>query len=173
MSNTLDEIRSERLHLRRMTEDDAGLALAVWNDPAFIDFVGDRGIRTLEEANKAMQDGPLRIWRDEGYGPYVLARADDMEPMGICGLFKRDNLDHPDIGYALLPQFVGKGYAFEAAEAVRDHARDTLGLERIVAIVSPDNPRSVRLLEKLGMTEAGSVRMPDEDEDLLLYSIDF
>jgi RimJ/RimL family protein N-acetyltransferase len=171
MSTALDTIRSERLELRRLTEDDAGLSLALWNDPEFIQFVGDRGIRTLEDASKAMQEGPLKIWRDHGYGPYVITLASDMEPMGICGLFKRDNLQHPDIGYALFPQFMGKGIAFEAAKAVRDHARDALGLERITAIVSPDNPRSIRLLEKLGMTVEGPIRMPDEDEDLLLYGM--
>jgi ribosomal-protein-alanine N-acetyltransferase len=171
MSNALETIRSERLELRRLTEDDVGLSLALWNDPEFIQFVGDRGIRTLEEASKAMQEGPLKIWRDHGYGPYVISLANDTEPMGICGLFKRENLQHPDIGYALFPRFMGKGFAYEAAEAVRNHARDTLGLDRITAIVSPDNPRSIRLLEKLGMTVEGPVRMPDEDEDLLLYGM--
>ena len=171
MKRAADIIRTQRLRLERLEERDAGLMLTIWNDPDFIRFVGDRGIRTEQEALKAMQDGALKQWSELGYGAYRIEKQDGSEALGICGLFKRENLDDPDIGYGFLPDHCGNGYAFEAACAVRDHARDVMGLRRICAIVSADNARSINLLEKLGMNQSGTVRMPGEDEDLLLFDI--
>ncbi len=167
------ELTTARLHLRWMTEDDAGLMLALWNDPDFMLHVGDRGIRTLEEAGQAMRDGMFKLYADTGYGPYLIEPLEGGPPMGLCGLFKRQNLDDPDIGYALLPGFRGQGYVFEAAQAVLVHARDDMGLPRLKAIVSPANTASVRLLEKLGLRAEGMLRMPGEDEDIALYGIEF
>ena len=171
MTVAADTIRTERLRLDRVTEEDAGLMLAIWNDPAFIRHVCDRGIRTLEQSLEAMREGALRQWAEFGHGPYRISLRDEGEAIGICGLFRRENLDAPDIGYSLLPPHYGRGYALEAARAVVDHARDVVGLEKIIAIVSPDNPRSIHLLEKLGMRVEGPIRMPGEDEDILLYSL--
>lgn len=91
--------------------------------------------------------------------------------MGICGLFKRENLEEPDLGYALLPDWRGRGYTTEAARAVLDEARNSLELECVNAIVSPGNAASIHLLQKLGMRRKGPIRMPGEDEDILLYSM--
>jgi len=165
------ELTTKRLHLRWLTEDDAALMLTIWNDPDFIRHVGDRGIRTETEARQAMHDGILKLYADLGYGPYLVESLDGGSPMGICGLFKRDHLDFPDIGYSLLPEFRGCGYALEAASAVMTHARDQLGLSQLKAIVSQDNAPSVRLLENLGMSFERVLRMPGEDEDVALYGI--
>ncbi|MBT8050711.1 MAG: GNAT family N-acetyltransferase [Xanthomonadales bacterium] len=173
MKPSADCLRTDRLRLDRLTASDAPLMLSVWNDPAFMRFVGDRGIRTEQEALDALHTGALKLWTDFGIGPYRVTVKGTGEVIGICGLFKRDNLDTPDIGYGLLPVFCGRGYALEAARAVRDHAQDSMGLRRLVAIVSPNNSRSIRLLEKLGMTLEGPVRMPGEDEDILLYEMTF
>jgi RimJ/RimL family protein N-acetyltransferase len=166
---SLPQLQTKRLQLRWLTEDDAGLMLAIWNDPAFIRYVGDREIRTLEEAATAMREGVLRLYQEHGYGPYRMALHESDEAMGICGLFKRENLEFPDIGYALLPAFCGGGFAFEAAEAVQMHALEHMGLPQLYAIVSPDNARSVHLLEKLGMSAGELIRMPGDDEDVALY----
>jgi len=165
-------IQTERLQLRWITLDDADLMLAVWNDPDFIRNVGDRGIRTLDEARKAVREKVLTHFDEHGYGPYRVSRLETDEAMGICGLFKRENLEHPDIGYGFLPGFCGQGFAIEAAQAVLAHARDDMELPYLSAIVSPENERSTRLLDKLGMKTESSIRMPGEDEDLLLYGID-
>lgn len=170
-SAALPSLETDRLQLRWLSEDDAGLMLAIWNDPAFIRFVGDRGVRTLDEALTAMRDGVLKLYRDFSYGPYRLALKDSDEAMGICGLFKRDNLEYPDLGYGLLPEFCGRGYAFEAAEAVTTHAREHMKLTELCAIVTPENARSVHLLEKLGMAAGGRIRMPGDDEDVVVYRI--
>lgn len=165
------DLTTDRLRLRWLTEDDAALMLAMWNDPDFIRHVGDRRIRSLPEALQAMRDGLLKLYDDYGYGPYLLEPLEGGPPMGICGLFKRDNLEYPDIGYGLLPRYRGRGYALEAASAVLKHVRNDLGLPQIKAIVSQANRSSVRLLEKLGMQAEATLRMPGEDEDVVLYGI--
>ena len=164
------QLETERLYLRRVTLDDADLLLAVWNDPAFMEHVGDRGVRTTEEAEEAMKAGALKLYADYGYGPYAMVRRDDGVRMGICGLFKRDNLDYPDIGFGVLPEFCGKGYAGEAAFAVLAHARDDLRIKELTAIVSPGNAPSIGLIEKLGLLFVGMITMPGDDEEICLYS---
>lgn len=164
------QLETERLYLRRVTLDDADLLLAVWNDPAFMEHVGDRGVRTTEEAEEAMRAGALKLYADYGYGPYAMVRRDDGVRMGICGLFKRDSLDYPDIGFGVLPEFCGKGYAGEAAFAVLAHARDDLRIEELTAIVSPGNAPSIGLIEKLGLMFVGMITMPGDDEEICLYS---
>jgi len=145
--------------------------LAVWNDPAFIRHVGDRGVRTVEAAEKAIGEGAFKLYEDYGYGPYCMSRKEDGALLGICGLFRRENLDDPDIGFGVLPDYCGQGYAFEAALAVVDHARDDLGIKVLTAIVSPENTASVGLIEKLGLRFDRGITMPGEDNEICLYSV--
>ena len=166
-------LKTERLSMRWLKPGDESLLLAVWNDPAFMKNVGDRGVRTTEEASEALGNGPLKLYAGYGYGPYRVALADGDEPIGICGLFKRENLDDPDIGFALLPDHCGKGLAFEAAAAVATHARDGLGLRRMTAIVSPQNIASIGLIEKLGLHFERLLTMPGDDKEVCLFSIDW
>ena len=174
-------LQTERLTLRWFETGDEAILLAVWNDPAFLRNVGDRGIHTVEQASEALANGPLKLYAECGYGPYRVALADSDEPIGLCGLFKREFLDDPDIGFALLPDYCGKGFAYEAATAVLDRARHGLGLSRITAIVSPGNTTSIGLIEKLGlrfesmvtMPESDVVKMPGTDTELCLYSVDW
>ena len=164
------QLETERLYLRRVTLDDADFMLAVWNDPAFIRNVGDRGIRTVEQACEAMQTGALKLYADYGYGPYSMVLKSDGSRIGICGLFKRENLKDPDIGFAVLPDYCSRGYAGEAALAVVAHARDDLRLGTLTAIVSPGNAPSIGLIEKLGLSFDRMITMPGDDEAISLYS---
>jgi len=164
-------LQTERLRLRWLTLDDAELMLAVWNDPAFVRFVGDRGIHTLDAAKTTMREGVMRLYEDYGYGPFRMALVDSGEPIGICGLFRREGLDDPDIGFATLPDFCGRGYAFEAARAVIDHARDDLELPRLTAIVSPENGASVGLIRKLGLRFERMYRMVDDKDCVAIYGM--
>lgn len=165
------QLETRRLILRRVALDDADLLLAVWNDPAFMENVGDRGVRTTEEAIEAMKTGALKHYVDFGFGPYAMVRKDNGVRIGICGLFKRDNLDCPDIGFGVLPEFCGKGFASEAAFAVLAHARDDLRLAQLMAIVSPGNTPSIGLIEKLGLEFVKMITMPGDDEEICLYSM--
>lgn len=164
-------LETDRLRLRRLTLDDAELMLAIWNDPAFVRHVGDRGIRTREEARQALRDGPLQLYAEYGFGPYRVALKSDDRAVGICGLFRRDGLDDVDIGYSILPEYCGQGYAFEAATAVVGHARDDIGLARLTAIVSPDNGPSIGLTRKLGLRYEKTIRMTGDDDDVCIYAM--
>lgn len=166
-------LETERLQLRWLTLDDTPMMFAVWNDPTFMRFVGDRGIRSLEEAEASMQQGPLHLYVEYGYGPFRVICQDDGADMGVCGLYRRDGLDDPDIGFAFLPEFRGKGFGYEASVAVLDHAREVLKLPRITALVAPENAASIALLGKLGLRYDKPMRLPGDDEDVSFYIIDF
>jgi RimJ/RimL family protein N-acetyltransferase len=163
-------IETERLRLRPVTVDDTELMLAIWNDPAFIRNVSDRGIRTVEQAREAIESGAQKLFEDYGYGPYCMSLKSDGTLIGICGLFKRDNLEDPDIGFGVLPDYCGKGYAGEAAAAVVNFARNELGITALMAIVSPTNAPSIGLIEKLGLTFDQMITMPGDDDAICLYS---
>jgi RimJ/RimL family protein N-acetyltransferase len=162
-------LETGRLVLREITLEDAGLLLDVWNDPAFIRYVGDRGIRTLEDAAEAAAIGPLQLWERYGYGPFRVALRDTDTPIGICGLFRRESLDDPDLGYAVLPDFCGKGYAYEAATAVVNYAGSELGISRLIAIISPDNQASTGLIRKLGFEFERMHTMPGDDNAAQIF----
>lgn len=166
-------IETERLGLHEMSADsadDAAFMLRLLNEPSFIRNIGDRGVRSLEEAHAYLLKGPLASYRNFGFGMYRIEAKASGQTLGVCGLMKRQALDDVDLGYALLPEFCGLGYAVEAAAAVLAHARSALGLARIVAITDPDNQASIRLLEKLGFRFERMVRLSDDDIDLKLFA---
>lgn len=162
-------LETQRLTLRYLTIDDAELMLAIWNDPAFVRYVGDRGVRTIESAQEAMRQGVLKLYEEHDYGPFRIAVRDTGEAIGICGLFHREGLDDPDIGYATLPEYCGRGYAYEAACAVIDDSAARLAIERLIAIISPQNSASIGLIGKLGFEFERMHRMPGSDDDIGIY----
>jgi ribosomal-protein-alanine N-acetyltransferase len=166
-------IETERLTMRRITPHDADLMLAVWNDPAFVRYVGDRGIRTIEQAAKAIEEGAMRLFSEHGFGPYRMALKTDDTAVGICGIFAREGMDEPDLGFSVLPEFCKRGFAYESAVAVIRHARVDLKLPRLTAIVSPENAASVGLIEKLGLQFERMIRLPGENSDISLYAVSF
>ncbi len=163
-------VETERLTLRRLDLGDAEFILGLLNDPAFLRFIGDKKVRTLEDARDYLTQGPLASYQRFGFGLYLTERREDRVPMGICGLLKREALKDVDVGFAFLPPFRSKGYAFESASAVMAYGRDVLGLTRIVAICSPENDASIRLLEKLGLTFESMVRLSEDSPEVRLFS---
>ncbi|MGH9383507.1 MAG: GNAT family N-acetyltransferase [Vicinamibacterales bacterium] len=163
-------LETDRLQLRRLSIDDADFLLSVFNDPAFLRFVADRQIRSVDQARAFIENGPLESYRRFGFGHYLSALKPDGTPIGICGFVKRDALEDVDIGFSLLPEFRAREYAVEAASAVMGYGIDTLGFRRIVAIASPDNASSIRLLGKLRMTFERMVKPKDDSEDLSLFA---
>jgi RimJ/RimL family protein N-acetyltransferase len=168
----MDILDTERLRLRALTLDDAPFYLEVVNSPGFIEFIGDRGIRTEDEARKAIAEGPIAMQAALGHSLCMVERKQDGAPVGMCGLIKRDTLPDVDIGYAFLPQFFGQGYATEAAAGVLAYAR-TLGIRRLLAITSPGNIGSNAVLKKIGMHFEEMVYLTPEDTGTLLYAYDF
>ena len=164
-------IETERLTIRRLTLDDAEFIRELLNDPDFLKFIGDRGVRTVDDAVAYLKNGPLEMYERLGFGLWCVEHLGTQTPMGICGLLKREWLDDVDIGFAFLPDFRGKGYAFEASRAVIAHAIDSLGIQRLSAIVSPANARSQSLLGQLGMRFCTLVRAPNADHDVQLFTI--
>lgn len=173
MSNEEGEFRltTERLSIRRLTLADADLMLAVWNDPAFLEYVGDRGIHTLEEAQATLQSGAFKLYEDYGYGPFRVALQEGDRAIGTCGLFRREGLADADIGWGILPEYCGKGYACEAARAVQKFAWEEVGLTRLVAYICAQNLPSIGLARKLGLRYEGMTRLVGDDEDVCLYSM--
>jgi len=145
------ELETPRLTLRRLTLDDADFVAALYNEPSFLQHIGDRGVRNAEDARRYLREGPLAMYEQSGFGLWHVARKSDGAAIGSCGLLKRDSLPDADLGYAYFPAFWGQGYAFEAADATLHHAARKFGMKRVLAVVSPGNTGSIRLLEKLGM----------------------
>jgi [ribosomal protein S5]-alanine N-acetyltransferase len=168
----LNVIETERLSLREMSEADSGVVLEILNDPGFIRFVGDRGVRTIGDAARYIDERFVESYRQNGFGLWLVETKDGKVPAGICGLVTRKELGVVEVGYAFLPPFRGKGYAYEAASAALRHARDVLGLPRLYAIVDPDNAVSIRVLEKLGMQFERGVRLSAEESEVSLFSTD-
>jgi RimJ/RimL family protein N-acetyltransferase len=143
-------IETARLVLREFTADDAAFVLRLVNEPSFLRYIGDRGVRNLEDARRYIADGPVAGYARDGHGLMRVDRRSDGAVVGMCGILKRDTLPDPDIGFSFLPEYWSQGYALESAQAVMRHAREALGLGRILAVTTRDNGSSIRLLGKLG-----------------------
>jgi RimJ/RimL family protein N-acetyltransferase len=164
-------LTTPRLTLRELTPEDAGFMLALLNDEAFLRYIGDRGVRTVAEAERYIAAGPIASYERHGYGLYLAAIEASGEPIGICGLVRRDTLPEPDLGFALLPAFRGQGYAVEAAAAVVAHARDALRLPRLLAITSQDNDASMALLSKLGFRFERRASLSEAGPELNVFAL--
>jgi [ribosomal protein S5]-alanine N-acetyltransferase len=163
-------LETPRLRLRRLCNDDATFVIALLNSPGWLRFIGDRNVRDLEAARGYIERRNEALTR---YGSDLyLVELRNETPIGLCGVIHRDGLEDADLGFALLPEFGGQGYALEAARRTLEHARTDLHLPRIVGITTPDNDRSIRVLERLGFQFAGSVRLPNDETDLNHYGLE-
>lgn len=158
----LMEIATHRLTICELSDTDAEFILKLVNDPDWIKYIGDRGVRDIEDARQYILNGPVASYREFGFGLFLTKLKNSDTPIGICGLLKRKYLKDVDIGYAFLPEFRNQGYAFEAANAVMNYARSVLGIDTIVAITSPDNHRSIKVLEKLGLRYDRDLKIIDD-----------
>lgn len=164
-------LATSRLRLREVAEADAGFVFALMNEPAYHEFIGDRGIRTIADAARFIREKFQASYRDHGYGLYLVERKDTGGPVGICGFVRRDTLAHPDIGFALLAEHWRQGYGGEAAAAVLEHGFTRLGFQTILGVTSPDNRASIRLLEKLGLRFSRMERVPPRETESMVLSI--
>ena len=163
-------IHTDRLALRHLTEKDSDFILALLNSPGFIENIGDRGVRTVEQALAYIVNGPIQSYEEHGFGLYLVTLLATGEPIGVCGLIKRPALDYADIGYAFMPVFFGKGFATEACQGVLNYAH-TLGFDIVAAIVSRHNMASKAVLTKLGFRLLRPWLMPGETVEVDYYEL--
>ncbi|MBC9795558.1 GNAT family N-acetyltransferase [Sinomicrobium sp. FJxs] len=163
-------IETDRLRLRELSLDDTEFVLELLNTPGWIRYIGDKNVRTEEQARDYLENGPIKSYRENGYGLSLVEEKDGKRAIGMCGILKRDSLENPDIGYAFLPEFNGRGYAYEIASATLAYARDQLHIPTICAITLTDNKRSIALMEKIGLKFRQKIYRKEDEEELLLYS---
>lgn len=166
-------LETERLRLREITDEDAEFVLELLNEPGWIQNIGDRGVRTIEDARRYIAEKLAASYERNGFGLYLVELKQTGASAGMCGLVRRDSLEDVDIGFAFLERFWSRGYAFESASAVMDYAQNKVGLKRIVAIVSPDNQGSIKVLEKIGMHFERMIKMPGDEEEIKFFARDF
>jgi len=163
-------LETNRLRLRLISADDAGFVLRLLNEPSFIQNIGDRNVRTLDDALAYIAKGPAASYEKHGFGLWLVETKESSDPIGMCGLLKRDVLEDVDIGYALVPEFWAQGYALESASAVLSYANTKLGLKRVAAVVNAENQSSIRLLEKMGFKFERMVRLSEDASEIKLYA---
>lgn len=160
--------RSERLSVRHFAQSDAAFVLRLLNDDGFLRFIGDRGVRSIEDAENYLLTGPMASYQTHGHGLNAVVLHDGNVCVGMCGVLRRETLSGPDLGYAFLPEFTGAGLAEEAARAVLEYARDVFQFPEMLAIVRPDNVASIKLLYKLGFARALDLKPLSADGSELL-----
>jgi ribosomal-protein-alanine N-acetyltransferase len=165
-------LETERLLLRQLSTHDAEFILELLNEPSFIQNIGDRGVRTVADANSYILNGPVASYARNGFGLYLVVFKETNESIGMCGLIKRTGLDDVDIGYAFLPKFWSRGYAVESALATKSYAKNVIGLKRIVAITDPANGASIRVLEKIGLSFERMIKLSEDDIELKLFAVE-
>ena len=162
---------NEHIYLSRFTGADAAFILELLNTPGWMQQIGDRGIKNEGDALVYIRNGPCSSYEKNGFGLMAVRLSQNDTPIGMCGLIKRDTLDHADLGFALLPEYEGKGYAYEAAKVTLQEA-SSLGMQKLLAITLPTNQRSVSLLKRMGFILEKMIVMPGGDEELMLLGID-
>src|ERR1044071_8753307 len=162
-------LETQRLSLREFTVDDVQFILKLLNQPSFLRYIGDKQVRNLEDARQYILNGPVASYERNGFGLYLVELRESYTPIGMCGFLKREELPDPDIGFAFLPEFWSKGFAFEAAAALMRDARERLKLQRILAITSLDNDASIKLLQRLGFEFDKVVRLSPDGELVKLF----
>jgi RimJ/RimL family protein N-acetyltransferase len=164
-------LETNKLLIREFAVGDAAFVMQLLNTPSWLHFIGDRHITTLTNAEEYILHRFQKGYAENGYGAWLVQLKDTNAPVGLCGLFQRDYLEHPDIGFAFLPEFEGKGYAYEATAATINYAAAQLRLPYLLAITQDDNNRSVSLLERSGFRYRETIVPPDEEQALLLFEL--
>jgi RimJ/RimL family protein N-acetyltransferase len=165
-------LETDRLNLRKLSIDDSEFILELLNEPSFLRFIGDKGVRTLDDARQYILSGPVESYEKNGFGLYLVELKENATSIGISGLVKRDTLPDADIGFAFLPAYWSKGYAVESAAAVMNYAREILRLDRILAITTPDNEASAKLLVKIGLRFERMISLSDDAPEIKLFASD-
>lgn len=171
MSKKYKIFETERLWLKLTIVEDAAFILKLLNTPKWIQYIGDRNVHTIKEAKDYIEQRMLPQLERLGYSNYTVIRKSDGEKLGTCGLYDREGLEGIDIGFAFLPQFEKKGYAFESVSKLLEAAIHEFNLKEINAITAKENIASQKLLTKIGMTFKKIVSLSIDTEELMLYAL--
>ncbi len=163
---------TERLVLKPMSLEDADLILELYNTPKFVQFIGDRNIRTKEDAENYIREKFLPQIEELGFGNYLIINKTTQKKMGGVGIFIREGLEVPDIGFSLLPEYENLGYAYESASKIKEIGMQEFGVKKLSAITTKDNFSSQKLIEKLGLNFRKNVFLPNDPEELMYYETD-
>jgi len=164
----MNQLNTKRLIIEKATLNDAPFILKLFNSPNFIEYIGDRGLKTIKDSEEYIQNNLIDSYEKNGYGLFKMSLKENNEPVGICGFVKRDTLANADIGFGILPEFERKGYTFEASIAMMDYGKSNLNINPILAITSNVNFKSQRLLNKIGLYEKWTIML--DEREVLLYS---
>ena len=162
---------TERLHLRPASLEDAAFVLKLLNTPKWHQYIGNRNIKTLEDANKYIEERFLPQFDRLGFGNYTVIRKEDGMRLGCCGIYDREYLEGVDIGFSFLPEYEKKGYAYESALCLKDAAFTVFNLKKIGAITLKENTGSIKLLEKLGLEFKKMIQLGADPEELCYYEV--
>jgi len=160
---------TERLVLREFSIDDAEFILTLLNTPAWLEYIGDKNVRTLEDAVNYLENGPIKSYKENGFGLWLTSLKNNSTPIGMCGLVNRDSLKDIDIGFALLPEYSKLGYGYEIANATINYATHILQINKVVAITDSNNIPSIKLLNKIGLQFEKTLNL-SENDTVLLFS---
>ena len=162
---------TQRLFLRKVTVTDAPFFVEILNEPSWIQYIGDRNIKSVAAAETFIEEKYLASYKTNGFGSYLVLEKETNLPIGLCGLYQRADLDFPDIGFAFLEDYQGKGYGFESAHAVLIHALQDLNFKTVLGFTVSENKASIQLLQKLGLQQTGTYQPEGGDEVLLLFRL--
>lgn len=164
-------LETERLYLRHLVRDDAEFILRLLNEPSWLHFVGDKQVKNINDAKKYIELSAITMYQQFGFGLFLVCDKNTDKPLGLCGLMKRDNLDHADLGYAFLPEYWNKGFALEAVKAVLNYAKDTHQLTQLLALTKSSNTPSIKLLNKVHFEFDRDLKVMDDVENLQIYTL--
>ena len=164
-------LETERLYLRHLNRDDAAFILQLLNEPSWLEFIGDKNVTNINDAKKYIELSAITMYQRFGFGLFLVCSKDNDTSLGLCGLMKRDNLDHADLGYAFLPEFWGNGFALEAVYGVLDYAKYTHQLSKVLAITKSSNAPSIKLLKKVNFEFDRDLKLLEDEENLQVYQL--
>jgi RimJ/RimL family protein N-acetyltransferase len=163
-------LTTERLVLREFTEEDDLFIIELVNTEDWLKYIGDKNIKTRQQAKEYLVKGPIKSYQENGYGLFLVELKDSKIPIGMCGIINRPTLENPDIGFAFLPQYVGQGFGYEIAQSTINYAQNELRINKVLAITIPENLASIKLLTKLGLKFQKSIKFSNDSAELMLYS---
>ena len=173
MSRSIIQYETERLLLKPTGVEDAEFILALLNSPGWLEHIGDRNVHTILESTKYIQDRMLPNYKEHGYGNFTVIRKEDSVKIGTSGIYARPGMEDVDIGFSVLPEYMGMGYSYEAALKMMWLAEHKFGIKKITAITTRANMASQNLIKKLGMKFIKDVELEGDDEVLMQFGLEF